>query len=147
MSLVRRSKEMSVGRRKSVRIAGISPSARSAVVVLYGVISMAEIPRATQLRYRSDQTCRRDISLQSRGSNTAHISFFRFGIVTSLYRACKGHSTELVQSQVGNILKCMFYSKNFVRIYCTISKVYISNKRTVNFYIVFSDCVGMFFLS
>ena len=29
-----------------------------------------------------------------------------------------GHSTELVQSQVGNILKiCMFYSQNFVRLY------------------------------
>src|SRR4029434_4250177 len=29
-----------------------------------------------------------------------------------------GHSTELVQSQVGNILKiCVFYSQNFVRIY------------------------------
>ena len=29
-----------------------------------------------------------------------------------------GHSPELVQSQVGNILKmCMFYSQNFVRLY------------------------------
>src|SRR4029434_76354 len=32
-------------------------------------------------------------------------------------------------------------------IYCTISKVHISSKLTVNFYIVFSECVGMFFLS
>ena len=31
-------------------------------------------------------------------------------------------------------------------IFCTISKLHISSKRTVHFYIVFSDCIGMFFL-
>ena len=35
-----------------------------------------------------------------------------------IYTGYMGHSTELVQSQVGNILKiCMFYSQNFVRMY------------------------------
>ena len=44
--------------------------------------------------------------------------------------------------------KCsMFFSQNFVNIYfCTISKLHISSKRTVYFDIVFSDCIGMFFL-
>ena len=71
----------------------------------------------------------------------------RFPLKKTIQIQYMGHSTELDQSQVGNVLKfCMFFSQNFVHIYFTISKLHISSKRTVHFYIVFSDCIGMFFL-
>ena len=57
-----------------------------------------------------------------------------------------GHSTELVQSQVGNILKmCMFYSQNFVRIYIVpyLKYTYLVNEPSI-FILYFQNVLECF---
>ena len=57
-----------------------------------------------------------------------------------------GHSTELVQSQVGNILKiCMFYSQNFVRIYIVpyLQYTYLVNEPSI-FILYFQNVLECF---
>ena len=57
-----------------------------------------------------------------------------------------GHSTELVQSQVGNILKMiMFYSQNFIRIYIVpyLKYTYLVNEPSI-FILYFQNVLECF---
>src|SRR4029434_7125524 len=57
-----------------------------------------------------------------------------------------GHSTELVQSQVGNIFKiCMFYSQNFFRIYIVphLKYTYLVNEPSI-FILYFQNVLECF---